>query len=376
MAFRSMILRCAGSGVLLGACFFLCDARAEGNITLRLMAANLTSGNYQRYETPGLNILQGLKPDIVAIQEFNYASPGSAGINTPAAIREMLDTAFETNFVYFRESGYNIPNGIISRYPILASGSWVDSDVGVNDRGFAWARIDVPGTNDLYVVSVHLKASSSGSDIARRAAEVLELKALIRTNFPANAWTVVAGDFNIYSENEEAVAHLGSFLSDTQVPADLNGGTNTNRGRSERYDRVWLSFSLTNSLVPLVMPSHTLAGGLVFVSTNYAPLSEVSPVQFGDSTVAGMQHMAVIKEIEITLPVTNLAVPTPLLAMPTVGVLRWEGISNVSYTVQANSNLLSENWFTLGTAVSANTNFIFTDSLTGEVRRFYRVLYR
>src|SRR5207245_10615401 len=35
-----------------------------GNAVARVMAANLSSGNFQRYETPGLNILQGLAPDI------------------------------------------------------------------------------------------------------------------------------------------------------------------------------------------------------------------------------------------------------------------------------------------------------------------------
>ncbi len=350
-------------------------ADAQSNITLRVMAANLSSGNNQRYETPGLNILKGLKPDIVAIQEFNYASTGGAGINTAAAFREMLDNTFGTNFVYFRESGYSIPNGIISRYPMIASGSWVDSDPGVNDRGFAWARIDVPGTNDLYVVSVHLKASNSGSDVSRRAAEAAELKAYLSTNVPANAWIIVAGDFNFYSEGEAGVAELGSILSDTPVPTDLNGGPNTNLGRSERYDRVLVSFSLTNSLVPVAMPSRALPNGLVFVSTNYVPLGDVAPVQFGDSTASGMQHMAVVRDFSITLPATQPVVPPPLLAISPPGIIRWQGISNVTYTVQTKTNLLFPNWLTLGAATSTSTDFVFTNSAVGEVQRFYRVAY-
>jgi endonuclease/exonuclease/phosphatase family metal-dependent hydrolase len=375
MAFRSKLLRRAGSGLLLGTLLLSSHVRAQSSVTLRVVAANLTSGNNQRYETPGLNILKGLKPDIVAIQEFNYASTRGAGINTTAAFREMLDSSFGTNFIYFRESGYNIPNGIISRHPIIASGSWVDSDTGVNDRGFAWARIDVPGTNDLYVVSVHLKASNSGSDVARRAAEVAELKALISTNFPADAWTIVAGDFNIYSEGEGAVATLGSFLSDKPVPTDLNGGPNTNRGRNERYDRVLVSFSLTNSLVPVVTPSHTLPNGLVFVSTNYSPLTDVPPVQFGDSTVSGMQHMAVIKDLSIVLPVSNLVVSPPTLVMTLPGVIRWAGVSNTTYTVQTTTNLLSTNWLSLGTATSVSTDFAFTNSGVADSQRFFRVAH-
>lgn len=375
MRLNFKVTRWVANLVLPGILWFSAAAYSQSNLTLRVVAANLTSGNNQRYETPGLNILQGLKPDIVAIQEFNYASTGGAGLNTPAAFREMLDRAFGTNFGYFREAGYNIPNGIISRYPMIASGSWLDSDTGVNDRGFAWARIDVPGTNDLYVISVHLKASSSSSDASRRAAQAAELRALISTNFPLNAWIIVAGDFNIHAQTEIAVSTLGSFLSDAPVPTDLNGNPNTNQGRNRRYDRVLVSFSLTNLLTPVVMPSHTLTNGLVFVSTNYTPLSEVAPVQFGDSTVSGMQHLAVVKDFKIALQDTNLFVPPPVLALSSDGVLHWQGLRNVTYTVQAKTNLLTANWLTLGTATSTGTNVSFTNSISSEVQQYFRVIY-
>jgi len=275
------------------------------------MAANLTSGNLQRYESPGLNILTGLQPDIVAIQEFNVSN--SFGINTPVALSNMIATTFGTNFVYFRETGYSIPNGIISRYPMIASGSWIDSDTGVNDRGFAWARLDLPGYDDLYVVSVHLKAGSSPSDEARRAAEAAELKDLITTNFPANAWIIVAGDMNIfYSDVGSTMAVFNTFLSDNPLPADQNGDVDTNASRAERYDRVLSSVSLTNKLGPIVMPSRTYTNGLVFDSRVYTPLSEVPPVVSTDSGAFQMQHMAVMRNY--LLPVST---NSPLLVTTT-----------------------------------------------------------
>ncbi len=122
------------------------------NRVIRIAASNLSSGSNQAYEAPGIRLLQGLKPDIIAMQEFNF------GANQTADIQSLVNQITFTNgSSWFRESGYSIPNGIISRWPILASGSWVDNDTGVNDRGFAWARIDLPGTNDLYIVSTHLK---------------------------------------------------------------------------------------------------------------------------------------------------------------------------------------------------------------------------
>ena len=353
---------------------------AASNVLIRVTAANLTSGNNQRYESPGLNILKGLKPDIVAIQEFNYQSTAGLGLNTPAALREMVDAAFGTNFAFFRESGYAIPNGIISRYPFVASGSWVDGDAGVNDRGFAWARLDVPGTNDLYVVSVHLKASNTGNDVSRRAAELTELKAIVATNFPANAWIVVAGDFNIYSEDEAGVAVLASFLSDRPVPADQNGGTNTNQGRSERYDRVLVSFSLTNSLTPVVFPSRTFTNGLVFVSTNYTPLSDVPPVQFADSTASGMQHMGVVRDLRIVLPDTNIVntpPAAPILSQPAltnnVFTFTVNGTPGTNYVLQFSTNLPNANWIALRTNAAP---FSFSDSTPAAFsQRYFRAIW-
>jgi len=294
--------------------FLQLSVPAQTNFALRVMASNLTSGSNQRYETPGLNILKGLNPDVVAMQEFNVSN--SFGINTTAALSNMVATTFGTDFTFFRETGYSIPNGIISRYAITNSGSWIDHDAGVNDRGFAWAQIDLPGTNDLFVVSVHLKASSGTVNEGRRAGEAAELKDLIATNFPANAWVIVAGDMNLYSDMETAIVTLKTFLSDSTVPADQKGGTNTNAGRTQRYDRVLPSFSMTNTLIPLVMPSRTYPNGLVFDSRVYDPLAEVSPVQTNDSGALNMQHMGVVKDFLITFAPTNESVAPWITLQP------------------------------------------------------------
>src|SRR5437868_3262504 len=112
------------------------------NVPVRLMAANITSGNLQSYDPgEGIRIFQGTRPDVVMIQEFNY------GDNSATAIRQFVNTAFGTTFSYYREGGAQIPNGVISRYPIIASGEW--DDTSVTNRDFAWARIDVPGPKDL-----------------------------------------------------------------------------------------------------------------------------------------------------------------------------------------------------------------------------------
>ncbi len=278
---------------------------AQSNVTVRVMAANITSGNGQSYETAGINIFQGLQPDIVAIQEFRYGSGSTA-----SQLRTLVDTAFGTNFNFFCESGYNIPNGIVSRYPILAAGSW--DDALISDRGFAWAQIDLPGTNDLYVVSVHLYSSGSATD---RNTEATEIKNYIQANFPANAWVIVAGDFNTSSRGEACVSTFKTFLSDDPIPTDNNLNPNTSEPRSKPYDYVLPSLSLVSRLVPSVIGAQSF-NGLVFDSAVFTPLSAVAPVAAGDSHTLNMQHMAVIKDFSITVEGGGVTNPPAITAQP------------------------------------------------------------
>ncbi len=348
------------------------------SLTFRVMAANTTSGSgAAHYDPEGMRIFRGLKPDIVAVQEFNYISTNGLGTSTPQAMREMINSAFGTNFHYFREPGsYSIPNGIISRWPIVASNSWEDVDTGVNDRGFAWALIDLPGTNDLYVVDVHLKASSDSS--ARRAAEAAQLTSLIQSNFPASAWIVVAGDFNTDTRTEACMTTFKSYLSDSPIPDDGNlnatADPDTNANRGKPYDYVLPSFNLATNQVATVIGSRSHAKGLVFDSRVYSPLSEVAPVQFTDSGASNMQHMAVVKDFRISYTVTNLVtVPQPLLRLVSTNVFRWSGLSNLTYRVLSSGSL--SNFTQTGSSTSTSTNYFFTNSAPLTNQRFFRVVW-
>jgi endonuclease/exonuclease/phosphatase family metal-dependent hydrolase len=336
------------------------------NVTVRLMAANLT-GNSQKYEPPALRIFQGLKPDVVAIQEFNYSN------NTPAQLRAMVDAAFGTNFVYFRESagGYSIPNGVISRWPIRSAGSWVDVVQSQPNRGFAWAQIDLPGPDDLYVVSVHFL---SGAGAVARATEATNLLALLRAHVPPDAYLVVAGDLNTDSRGETALAALKTVLSDFPIPTDAvsDGDPDTNQPRSRPYDYVLPSFALQTNQVAVTLGGESFPNGLVFDSRVFTPLDGVAPVQWADSGT--VQHMGVLKDFRITYLVTNfITVPRPLLAFDATGILRWTGPSNLAYTVQATALLPA--WTNLGTATSSSTNYAFTNPPPAGGQRFLRVVY-
>jgi len=259
------------------------------SVPVRVMAANTTSGSLQSYDPGhGTRIFQGTKPDVVAIQEFNY------GDNTPTAIRGYVNTAFGTNFSYYREGGAQIPNGIISRWPIIAAGEWDDTQV--TNRDFAWARIDVPGPKDLWVVSVHLLTSSSSI----RNTEAVNLVNFIKANVPVTDYLVIAGDFNTSSRSEAAFSTFSQVVSvAAPYPADRNGNTNTNASRGSPYDHVLVDSDLRAYQVATVIGGSTFSAGLVADTRVYSPISEISPALSADSGAANMQHMAVIKDFLI-----------------------------------------------------------------------------
>lgn len=256
---------------------------------VRLMAANITSGEMQSYEDPGIRIFKALEPDIVLIQEFRYRD------DTPSDIRQLVDLAFGEEFHYYREDGRGLPNGVVSRYPILAAGEWEDSRI--SNRDFAWARIDVPGPIDLWAVSVHLKAGRDNPSRTKRFAQMQELAELIRQHVPEGDYLALGGDFNTQHVGEPGFSFLAELLVHAApFPADTEGNTSTNSRRSKPYDWVLADLDLHALEVPVLIGSRSFPSGLVFDSRQYTPLAEVAPVQRGDSAVAGMQHMAVVRD--------------------------------------------------------------------------------
>ena len=270
------------------------------------MAANISSGNGQSYDPgEGNRIFQGLDPDVALVQEMNVGS------NSAPEYRSWVNANFGSSFSYFVESGKNIPNGIVSRYPIIDSGVWDDPEIG--DREFVWARIDLPGEINLLAVSVHFKASSGSTNVSRRNNQAEALVSYIGGEIEPTDRLVIAGDFNTYSRTEACVGTLSSRVVTTAPwPADQAGNTNTNSGQTSPYDWVMPGPGLAAWSTPLVIGSNTFPNGLVFDSRDYSPLAEVSPVQLGDSGATGMQHMAVMRAFLVP---TN---DPPVIAGPAV----------------------------------------------------------
>jgi endonuclease/exonuclease/phosphatase family metal-dependent hydrolase len=272
---------------------FLLPLTAADPVRIRVVTANLSSGAKQSYDPGhGARILQGLKPDIVLIQEFNI------GDNSEPSLRRFVTSNFGADFVFFREKTGpgRIPNGVISRFPILASGFW--DDQAASNREFVFARIDIPGNRDLWILSVHLL-----TDDRKRPNEAATLAALIQRNVPDSAYLVLGGDLNTDNMRDQTFVRLRSVVEiPAALPADGAGKTGTNRDRGKPYDHVLADRDLHPLRTPVVIGTSRFENGLVFDSRVFNPLSAVAPVQRGDSNASNMQHMAVVRDFLIPVP--------------------------------------------------------------------------
>jgi endonuclease/exonuclease/phosphatase family metal-dependent hydrolase len=283
--------------LLCGILLLLAGPAAAEPVALRVVAANLTSsnrpeyspdnGNHSNPEGAGARILKALAPDIVLIQEFNTTVPA----------RQWVNATFGAGYHFMREETPGIPNGVISRYPIAASGIW--DDPVLDNREFAWARIRLPGGRDLWVVSVHFHSKNATS----RSRQATALAAALRTHVPAGDLLLVGGDLNTRRTDEPCFAILaGSVVIPAKPPHDGAGNIHTNAPRNRPYDWVLAGASLDRHEVPVKLAGLEFPDGLVFDTRVFEPLVQLPPVQAGDSGVKMMQHMAVVRDF--LLPAT------------------------------------------------------------------------
>lgn len=253
-----------------------------------VMAANLSGSDFE-YDESADRVFQGLKPDIVAIQEWTVAGGDR---------RAFVDRNFGPDFSFAVESEPNdeVPNGVISRWPITASGEWTDRVV--QNRDFVWATIDLPGPRDLHVVSVHFKSGESWYQKKGRQREAVALLDCIRqAGWPADDYLVIAGDLNTVSRSEPLFQIWASLVSDARQPADQQGDKDTNIPRQQCYDYVLPSLALDALHVPVEVGGQTFPDGLVFDSRLWSP--PPPPIRPGDSAEEDLQHLPVMKAFRI-----------------------------------------------------------------------------
>ena len=260
-------------------------------VRLRVMEGNLTSGNAQSYEQYGMRIFQGLKPDIALVQECNYQT------SSPADIDTFIHTTFGPTFSYYREANaaFQIPNCVVSRYPIVLSGSYTDPAVA--NRAFAWAKIELPDGKLVWAFSLHLLTTSSSN----RDTEAKALVADIKAGIPDSDYVIIGGDFNTGSRTEACVGDLSAVVvTAAPYPVDNKGNADTSESRSKPHDWLLASPALDAQKIPAIVGSSTFPDGLVVDTRVYTPLSDIAPALAGDSGADSMQHMGVVRDFLLT----------------------------------------------------------------------------
>ncbi len=266
------------------------NGKHTGNtVKLRIMTANTTSGEEQSYDDgEGIRIFKAMKPDIVLIQEFNY---------NKNSIKSFVASTFGNEYSYYRGSG-DIPNGIISKYPIIETGAWKSNRV--SDRKWEWAVIDIPGSRDLLAISVHLYTQDN-------EAEMEPLRKQIEQKLKKDGkdyYIILGGDFN-QPDWKPIQNKLGQMFevgtSYADWPADQDGMVKTNATRHKQLDYLLCNPDFCALETPTIVGEKSYPKGHVVDSRVYekrGEIQEITPVKPDDSAANKMQHMAVIRDFE------------------------------------------------------------------------------
>ncbi len=232
---------------LMAASTGLADVPAR-TVPLTIATANLSDNRTQAYEDPAIRILQALQPDILAIQEFNYKA------GTSQDLARLLSRSRRP--LRPRKGGARLPNGIISRYPILAHGQWGGS---LPSRTAACSGPPSPSpAPGRFTSSASIWSSATPPAAPPRPGTSSASSA---TASPDD-YVVLCGDFNTTSRAAEALAVLTAWFDDSAQPADQNGNPHTNAPRTRPYDYVLPNPALARHHAPTILDGLVFPGGL------------------------------------------------------------------------------------------------------------------
>jgi hypothetical protein len=281
------------------------------------------------------------------------------------------------------DDGY-IRSAILSRFPIVASRSWLHgvylgpygytnaSPSPYFSRDLFEAQIAVPGfPQPLHVFTVHLKSGQAGPESSKRAAEAGAVSNFFATIYlPTNGLQpyVLSGDLNEDilrppDSNPQSIQRLVNAFTGLQLATPVNPFTDSeltisirdDNGLTKRYDYI----------LPCAMLFSNIVGSQVFRTDLLYP---VPPNLYSDDENAS-DHLPVFMVFA-----NPFNVPFRLLSIGVtnqVVSLKWESTSNRQYHVEVSSNLTA--WTLLVTNLAATgADFTFSTNVPGDVK-FFRV---
>ncbi len=321
--------------------------------------------------------VQYLHPDIITFQEIPVTNDCTAQMPDFVA-------AFCPGFHLVTNSaddGY-IHSAILSRFPIIASRSWLH-DTYLGPYGYSnaspapyftrdlfEAEIAVPGfPQPLHVFTAHLKSGQTGPESSKRAAEAGAVSNFFATVYPAvngQQPYVLSGDLNEDllrppATDPQSLQHLVSAPTGLQLTGPVNPFTGSELtisirdGLTRRYDYI----------LPCALLFSNLVSSQVFRTDLLNPLP---PNLYSDDEIAS-DHLPVFmvfaNPFNTPFRLLSVGVTNQLVS------LKWETTSNRQYHLDVSSNLAAWTpWVTNLAATGAD--FTFATNVPGEMK-FFRV---
>jgi endonuclease/exonuclease/phosphatase family metal-dependent hydrolase len=320
--------------------------------------------------------MQYLNPDIITFNEIPVTNNCTAQMADFVAV--------------FRPGYYLVTNStddgfirsvILSRFPIIASTSWLHgSDLtpyGYTGSGFTRdlfeAQVSVPGfPGPLHVFTAHLKSATDADSSAKRAAEAGAVSNFFATVYlPANGQQpyVLSGDLNEDvlrppATDPQSLQRLVAAPTGLQLATAVNPFTDSEQtwsiqstnGPTKRYDYI----------LPCVMLFSNIVGSQVFRTDLLHP---VPPNLYSNDDKIASDHLPVFmvfaNPFNTPFRLLSLGWTNQLVA------LKWESTSNRQYHIEVSSNLAV--WAPLATNLTATgADFTFTTNVPGDLK-FFRI---
>ena len=263
---------------------FIRDDDAFSVVSANLVSGTVTIGDQTAYDDAGQHLLRALAPDIVAIQEWVVTN----------SFAQFVTDNFGSDFYWVTDGTtgqYAMPNGIISRWPIVETHVWDDA---VGYRQHIHAKIKLPGTKNLNLVSVHLKSGDTTTDIDARILGARNLtNAIEQANFSASDYLLIAGDLNTTNRSATELSILTSIVSDAHKPTDKAGSENTNPSKARPYDYVLPDSALEIQYVGMNYNGTSFPDGMIFDTREWG--DHQYPALGSDSEAANLTHAPVMK---------------------------------------------------------------------------------
>ena len=314
--------------------------------------------------------LQYLNPDIITLNEI------------PNGLRyEMTNwmAAFFPSYVFAISSGTDgsIRSGVISRFPITRSQSWLDhSDLssygygGTFTRDLFEAQIAVPGAAEpLHVFTTHLKSGDDADSQNRRAAECSAI-----SNFFASVFLstnggrpyLMTGDLNedvaiSMSQNNQPIQRLTTAATGLQLttpinPVSLSRFTHSIQGSLDaRFDYV----------MPAGVLGANIAASQVFRTDLLSELPP--PLQTNDDVIAS-DHLPV--QMIFNYPDPPLRV-TSLLSNQNFS-LSWSALTGRQFSVESSLDLIA--WSVIASNIVTTTGTPKWTTPATNASRFFLVV--